>query len=96
MALCGCSTQPGSETVGSVPCVSSVSGTDERRQSRVESACCYIRSWWDLLLYSGEIGAADAERLARNARAPEASRITIQLFGVPDAFSNFLSLPTRR
>jgi hypothetical protein len=37
-----------------------------------------------------------AERLARNARAPTAGRITIQLFGVPDAFSNFLSLPTRR
>jgi hypothetical protein len=36
-----------------------------------------------------------AERLARNARAPTASRITIQLFGVPDAFSSFLGLPTR-
>ncbi len=36
-----------------------------------------------------------AERLARNARAPTASRITIQLFGVPDAFSCFLGLPTQ-
>src|SRR5712692_9272380 len=36
-----------------------------------------------------------AERLARNARAPTASRITIQLFGVPDAFSSFLGLPTQ-
>ena len=35
-----------------------------------------------------------AERLARNARAPTAGRITIQLFGVPGAFSNFLGLPT--
>src|SRR5436309_3130902 len=36
-----------------------------------------------------------AERLARNARAPTAGRITIQLFGMPDAFSNFLGLPTQ-
>ncbi len=36
-----------------------------------------------------------AERLARNARSPKAFRITIQLFGVPDAFSSFLSLPTQ-
>ena len=36
-----------------------------------------------------------AERLARNARAPTAGRITIQLFGVPNAFSNFLGLPTQ-
>jgi len=36
-----------------------------------------------------------AERLARNARAPTAGRITIQLFGVPDAFSIFLGLPTQ-
>jgi hypothetical protein len=34
-----------------------------------------------------------AERLARNARASTAGRITIQLFGMPDAFSNFLGLP---
>jgi hypothetical protein len=36
-----------------------------------------------------------AERLARNARASTAGQITIQLFGVPDAFSNFLGLPTQ-
>jgi hypothetical protein len=36
-----------------------------------------------------------AQRLARNARAPTASRIMIQLFGVPDAFSSFLGLPTQ-
>jgi len=35
------------------------------------------------------------ERLARNARAPTAGRITIQLCGVPDAFSAFLGLPTQ-
>ncbi len=35
-----------------------------------------------------------AERLARNARAPTAGRITIQIFGMPDAFSAFLGLPT--
>jgi len=36
-----------------------------------------------------------AERLARNVRAPTARRITLQLFGVPDAFSSFLGLPTQ-
>ena len=36
-----------------------------------------------------------AERLARNARAPTAGRITIQLFGMPDAFSTFLGMPTQ-
>jgi len=36
-----------------------------------------------------------AERLARNARAPTAGRITIQLFGMPDAFSTFLGIPTQ-
>jgi len=35
------------------------------------------------------------ERLARNARAPTAGRSLITLFGVPDAFAAFLSLPTR-
>ncbi len=36
-----------------------------------------------------------AERLARNARTSTAGQITIQLFGVPDAFSIFLGLPTQ-
>jgi len=36
-----------------------------------------------------------AERLARNARASTAGHIMIQLFGVPDAFSTFLGLPTQ-
>jgi hypothetical protein len=35
-----------------------------------------------------------AERLARNARAPTAGRVTIHLFGVPDAFARFLDLAT--
>jgi hypothetical protein len=35
-----------------------------------------------------------AERLARNARAPTASPVTIHLFGVPDAFARFLDLAT--
>jgi hypothetical protein len=35
-----------------------------------------------------------AERLARNARAPTAGRVTILLFGVPDAFARFLDLAT--
>jgi hypothetical protein len=35
-----------------------------------------------------------AERLARNARDPTAGPITIQLFGVPEAFAAFLGLPT--
>ncbi len=39
---------------------------------------------------------SEAERLARNARAPTASRPTITLFGVPDAFPAFLGLPTQR
>jgi hypothetical protein len=39
---------------------------------------------------------SEAERLARNARAPAASRPTITLFGVPDAFAAFLGLPTQR
>ncbi len=36
-----------------------------------------------------------AQRVARNARTSTAGQITIQLFGVPDAFSNFLGLPTQ-
>jgi hypothetical protein len=36
-----------------------------------------------------------AQRVARNARTSTAGRITIQLFGMPDAFSNFLGLPTQ-
>jgi len=39
---------------------------------------------------------SEAERLARNARAPTASRPTITLFGVPDAFAAFLGLSTQR
>ena len=39
---------------------------------------------------------SEAERLARNARAPTASRPTITLFGVPDAFAAFLGLPTQQ
>lgn len=35
-----------------------------------------------------------AERLARHARAPTAGPVTIQLFGVPDAFARFLGLAT--
>jgi hypothetical protein len=35
-----------------------------------------------------------AERFSRNARAPTASRPLIMLFGVPEAFSAFLGLPT--
>jgi hypothetical protein len=34
------------------------------------------------------------ERLARNARAPTAGRVTVHLFGVPDAFARFLDLTT--
>jgi hypothetical protein len=34
-----------------------------------------------------------AERLARNARAPTADQVTIKLFGIPEAFAAFLSLP---
>jgi hypothetical protein len=34
------------------------------------------------------------ERLARNARAPTASRVTIKLFGVPEAFATSLGLVT--
>jgi hypothetical protein len=34
------------------------------------------------------------ERLARNARASTAGRVTIRLFGVPDAFARFLDLAT--
>jgi hypothetical protein len=32
------------------------------------------------------------ERLARNARVPTASQVTIQLFGVPQAFATWLGL----
>ena len=32
------------------------------------------------------------ERLARNARHPTASRVTIRLFGVPEPFALFLGL----
>jgi len=39
---------------------------------------------------------SEAERLARNARDPTASRPTITLFGVPDAFAAFLGLSTQR
>ena len=35
-----------------------------------------------------------AERLARNARVPTASRVTIRLFGVPEAFATSLGLAT--
>jgi len=35
-----------------------------------------------------------AERLARNARTPTASQLTITLFGVPGAFAVFLGLPS--
>jgi hypothetical protein len=34
------------------------------------------------------------ERLARNARAPGASQVTIKLFGVPEGFASFLGLST--
>jgi len=37
-----------------------------------------------------------AERVARNARTPTASRPTITLFGLPDAFAAFLGLSTQR
>jgi len=37
-----------------------------------------------------------AERVARNARAPTASRPTITLFGVPEAFATLLGLSTQR
>jgi len=37
-----------------------------------------------------------AERVARNARTPTASRPTITLFGVPDAFAAFLGPSTQR
>jgi hypothetical protein len=37
---------------------------------------------------------AFSERLARNARAPTAGRVTIHLFGVPEAFARFLDLAT--
>ncbi len=33
-----------------------------------------------------------SERLARNARIPTASRVTIRLFGVPESFAIFLGL----
>jgi hypothetical protein len=39
---------------------------------------------------------SEAERWARNARAPTACRPTITLFGVPDAFAAFLGLSTQR
>ena len=35
-----------------------------------------------------------AERLARNARAPTASQVTIRLFGIPEAFATSLGLAT--
>jgi hypothetical protein len=35
-----------------------------------------------------------AERLARNARVPTASQVTIRLFGVPEAFASSLGLAT--
>jgi hypothetical protein len=35
-----------------------------------------------------------SERLARNGRQGEASRVTIKLFGIPEAFAAFLGLPT--
>ena len=35
-----------------------------------------------------------AERLARNARVPTASRVTIRLFGVPEDFATSLGLAT--
>jgi hypothetical protein len=35
-----------------------------------------------------------AERLARNARSREASRVTIRLFGVPEAFATSLGMTT--
>jgi hypothetical protein len=35
-----------------------------------------------------------AERLARNARVPTASQVTIRLFGVPEGFAISLGLPT--
>ena len=34
------------------------------------------------------------ERLARNARAPTAARVTIKLFGIPEGFATFLGLST--
>jgi hypothetical protein len=34
------------------------------------------------------------ERLARNARAPTASRVTIKLFGIPEGFAISLGLTT--
>jgi len=34
------------------------------------------------------------ERLARNARAPTASRVMISLFGVPEGFATSLGLAT--
>jgi len=34
------------------------------------------------------------ERLARNARAPTASRVMIRLFGVPEGFATSLGLAT--
>jgi hypothetical protein len=39
---------------------------------------------------------SQTERLARNARAPTASRPTITLFGVPDAFAASRGLPIQR
>ena len=33
-----------------------------------------------------------AERLARNARVPTASQVTIKLFGVPEGFATSLGL----
>ena len=60
MALYGYSTPPGLETVGSALCANSVSGTDDRRQSRVGSVCCCIRSRWTLrLCCSGRIGVVE-------------------------------------
>jgi len=35
-----------------------------------------------------------AERLARNARVPTASQVTIRLFGVPEGFATSLGLAT--
>jgi len=49
--------------------------------SRAQRA--HYRLWW-------------AERLARNARAPSAGLVRIKLFGVPEALTMFLGLPTSR
>jgi hypothetical protein len=34
------------------------------------------------------------ERLARNARVPTVSQVTIRLFGIPEGFATSLGLPT--